>query len=1336
MSVSKMSNAVFVVMIVSVLFLACGNVLEPQSSEVFPYASFRDVPGVTADEIKAIEALQEQTDVFIYGMIMTSEAFYNGDGEIGGFSALICGWLTKFFGISFKPAIYSWSNLLDGLANGEIDFSGELTATEERRETYFMTDAIAERSVKYMRLAGSMPLQMIASWRPLRYAFLDGSTTVNDISNHYKKEEFEIFLVDDCDMAYDMLKSGEIDAFFGEGIEASFDIYSDIIAYDIFPIVHGPVSLATQKPDLVPIISVMQKVLENNGIRHLTKLYNTGEQDYLRRKLFMRLNEEERFYIQNNSIVSFAAEHDTYPVSFYDTHQKEWQGIAIDVLRKIEMLTGLSFEIVNAPNTEWPVLLKMLEDGKVSMISELIRTEEREGRFLWPQNMVFADYPALLSRMDFRNVNINEILFLKVGLIAETGQGAMFRGWFPHHMNTVVYATMDAGFRALDRGEIDLMMLSQSRLLMRTHFHEQVGYKANIIFDYPFKSTFGFYRDEAILCSIVDKALKLVNTDGITDSWMQKTYDYRRRLVETQRPWLISSSILFLGVITLISFLFHKSRRIGKKLEKLVSERTQELALQTTMLTANYEYAKKLSDALTRITRSPAISTGILKDAADIIAQEGCNALNVHCVGVWMFAEKENVLKSVSCYDASIREHSVQSDFELSSRREYMNLLNSERLIITNNANECKLMFGVYGPNVYATLDAPIHIDGKLVGVVCAEQRCREDSSEQYKWRIEEQNFASSLADLMALAFSGFERRKAHDAAELASQVKSSFLANMSHEIRTPMNSIMGFSELALDDEISAGTREYINNIQINTEWLLQIINDILDISKIESGKMELEKISFDMNELFTSCHALIMPKAAKKGITIRFYAEPNEGKRPLGDPMRLRQVLMNLLSNAIKFTSAGVINLNAAIKEKNDNTIAVHFEVTDTGIGMSNEQIQKIFDPFVQAESSTTRQYGGTGLGLSITRSILEMMGGTLLVESAPGMGSRFSFNLTFDTIDITDGAIFEHINVPNEIEKPAFKGEILVCEDNAMNQQVICEHLARVGLKTTVAENGKAGLEIVQDRIQKGEKQFDMIFMDMHMPVMDGIEASRKILGLNIGIPIVAMTANVMSGDQENYRQNGLQDCVGKPFTSQELWRCLLKHLTPVNMEKKDAQLEFDLDFQKVLQRHFVKNNQKKFEEIVKSLEAHDIKLAHRLVHTLKSNAGQLGKFKLQQAAADIEYRLKDGKNMVTEEQLAVFKTEMEKVLNEFAFLLKESAVQSESDKPSLEPVVLEPAKVRELLEKLELLVKRGSPECMDYVNELRLIPGSGKLIQHIEDFDFYPAMAEFAELKKQWG
>jgi len=309
-------------------------------------------------------------------------------------------------------------------------------------------------------------------------------------------------------------------------------------------------------------------------------------------------------------------------------------------------------------------------------------------------------------------------------------------------------------------------------------------------------------------------------------------------------------------------------------------------------------------------------------------------------------------------------------------------------------------------------------------------------------------------------------------------------------------------------------------------------------------------------------------------------------------------------------------------------------------------------------------------------------------------------------------------------------------------MNQQVICEHLARVGLKAVVAGNGKMGVEMVRGRLLSGEKQFDLILMDMHMPVMDGLEASSKIIGFNANIPIVAMTANIMSNDLEIYKMNGINDCVGKPFTSQELWRCLMKYFKPLNWQTVEES-QHTIAEDKLRQRlitNFVKDNQSKFSEIAEALNSGDIKLAHRLAHTLKSSAAHLDKTLLQQAAADVELQLKDGKNLVTAQQLAALEAELDAALTELSakaeanLILQGGEDHQPEEASQVEPVNIE--FVKELTERLEPLLQMGNLECRELVDGLRLIPGTEKLIEQIENLDLEDALVTLAELRKKSG
>jgi len=579
--------------------------------------------------------------------------------------------------------------------------------------------------------------------------------------------------------------------------------------------------------------------------------------------------------------------------------------------------------------------------------------------------------------------------------------------------------------------------------------------------------------------------------------------------------------------------------------------------------------------------------------------------------------------------------------------------------------------------------------------------------------------------------------RYALEAAEAANRTKSTFLANMSHEIRTPMNSIIGFAELAQHNN-SEKTKEYLSNITQSAEWLLKIINDILDISKIESGKIVLEKIPFDLYDVISHCRMTIKPKVEEKEIELYFNSEQSTNRKLLGDPIRLRQVLINLLSNAVKFTNSGIIRLLASLVRYDNRTdeksITVHFEINDSGIGMSEDQITHIIEPFMQADNSVTRRFGGTGLGLSITKNIIELMGGTLKIESEIGVGSKFSFEITFELADESTEEI-NNDNILFVMEKPLFSGEVLVCEDNNMNQQVICDHLARVGLNTVVAHNGKEGVDVVQERIQNGIKPFDIILMDIHMPVLDGIEASTRISALGIKTPIIALTANLMTNDVKHYNNNGMVDCLGKPFTSQELWKCLIKHLPIISYSSDDNNIsaslgvsENDIDYQKKIRINFAKNNQTTYDKINKAAQNGDIKLAHRLVHTLKSNAGLIGKSKLRASAAALESMFAEGIDRPYNDEMNALKIDLESVLESLSPLLDELNADRK-------PLIRDAQKIREILSKLEPMLINKNPDCEELLDDILTIPGAEELAKQTDKFNFKQAIIELSKIKKEW-
>ena len=474
--------------------------------------------------------------------------------------------------------------------------------------------------------------------------------------------------------------------------------------------------------------------------------------------------------------------------------------------------------------------------------------------------------------------------------------------------------------------------------------------------------------------------------------------------------------------------------------------------------------------------------------------------------------------------------------------------------------------------------------------------------------------------------------QKRRAVAEESNRAKTMFIANMSHEIRTPMNSILGYSELALENAKEQSTREYLNKIITNTKWLLDILSDVLDISKIESGLVELEAIPFCVLSLAERCQSLIMPSVADKNIRLDFNVDANElnGKRLIGDPTKISQICTNILSNAVKFTDRGGAVITNISAKKQEDRYVFSFECKDIGIGMTQDQMSRIFEPFMQADSSTTRKYGGTGLGLTIAKRLVTAMDGELIVESSPGLGSRFSFIISLPAAEVDKTSESGKHKTDEILQRPSFENsEVLVVDDNDMNLGVACEHLRRVGLTPIVATNGKEAISIVKQKIYDGDTPFALILMDIHMAVMDGREAAAIIAELNVGTPIVAMTADTMMPLEESPGDYGMQGYLSKPFTSQQLWRCLLEHLQPIGTHGPSTYSDMGVDEELAikLKALFVKNNKDVVADIARNIDAGAVKEAHRLAHTLKSSSMLIGQSRLSGIAKEVEGLLSAG-------------------------------------------------------------------------------------------------------------
>jgi signal transduction histidine kinase/HPt (histidine-containing phosphotransfer) domain-containing protein len=494
--------------------------------------------------------------------------------------------------------------------------------------------------------------------------------------------------------------------------------------------------------------------------------------------------------------------------------------------------------------------------------------------------------------------------------------------------------------------------------------------------------------------------------------------------------------------------------------------------------------------------------------------------------------------------------------------------------------------------------------------------------------RTQRKKAEAQLAE-RASEFAGAEElRRARDEAVAASSAKSAFLANMSHEIRTPLTSIIGFAELLLQPGTSnVDPQESLLTIIRNGRHLLEVIDDILDLAKIETRQVALEQIDLPLPELLRDVRALVAPRAEEKAL--EFVIEPHLPLPPVlrTDPVRLKQVLLNFLGNAIKFTPRGTVTL--ALRYLPEKP-ALRFTVTDTGIGMSGDQLAKLFQPFTQADVSTTRKFGGTGLGLYISGQLATLLDGRIEVASREGQGSTFQLDIAMAAVppkvelltseeDLLD---YRHADfVISSIAIPDLSGRVLLAEDGADNQRLLSAYLRQAGLSTVVVGNGRDAVETAL------RQDFDLVLMDIQMPVMDGVAATSLLRASGYAGPIVALTANVMKSDVQRYMDTGCNDVLAKPVDRDSFYAVVGRYIGMARTKRFEPTDPDYLREMEELRQAFIAGLPEQIAGLRAALRDDDWATLTHLAHTLKGTAGSYGFGRLTEIASQVEDALRGG-------------------------------------------------------------------------------------------------------------
>ncbi len=1035
------------------------------------------------------------------------------------------------------------------------------------------------------------------------------------------------------------------------------------------------------------------------------------------------LSKEEREWVKKNPVIFVGVDLDFAPIEALDK-DKQYIGVTADFLALVEKRTDLLFKIDHKHS--WEKSIERIKAGEIHMLGAAVPSEQRR-RFL-----NFSPPYAWLSGVIIVRKNVTEPMSLEklAGMQVMVVHNYIWKDIletaYPE-LNIRPAPNIGTALKKVSFGMADAMV---GYMATASHHIERLGI-SNLKISGETVSVldicFAVNKEIPHLRNILDRVLEQTpeaQKKAILRKWISlelrppRDHKYFTRILF---PGVIAGLLVLIGII-----IWNRSlqRQVIQRTEKLNQELTQRTRMEFALRESEEKYRSifgNIQDVYYEITpqgRLLEISPSIEKVIGYTRAMMVQNSLSS------LFVNPEEFHKMLK---------KVIQEGQLKDHEALLTQPNGEMLNCSMNAILIK------------NLDRK---PGKIIGSIRnITDRVKAQSALKLAYHELEKRVEERTAELRN---TNKELNKAKETADAGTLAKSSFLANMSHEIRTPLSGVISASELVMNESLPKKTARYIKLIHTSSHALLGVIDDILDFSKIEAGKLDMETHPFHLDQVLSRVTELFKPKMIEKQIQFIKQIAPDTPPHLIGDSFRLQQILTNLVSNAIKFTDrGGQITLGVSGTQGNHETdpVQISFLVADTGIGIASEHQDLLFTPFSQIDASTTRKYGGSGLGLSICGQLVEMMGGTITVESQPKKGSQFLFTIPLGlwTPLETDHPLPPLHGSPPTISayRTLLQGyRILVAEDTPTNQEITLAVLELVGIETLLVDTGTKAVAAIQDQ------RFDAILMDIQMPEMDGFEATRAIRRQKgqDQLPIIAMTAHTLKEDQAKCMAAGMNGYISKPVSQEKLFSTLvsLLHKNEFNLPSHDTTSPREnynpknrvneipgieipgIEFKKAITTlgiephvfvHILQTFFKNHEPFIYNLETawqdQDREKVITLIHSLKGSAGGIGAHKLQTQAMDLEQICKKETCLPSLEKI-----ELSNLKNSLAIVLASITslgTREKSKKTDLPLIQVDPAKTEAILIQLEKAL--AFPE----LGELEA------LVKALESVFDHPLMAE---------